>query len=91
MIRAGPPWHGLNHATHQRYRPEMSYEQWFAYQRSYVDTAYAGPHLRIMQVPQCYDTTVSATEDTGPTRSIRGCLSSSFGSVGGIARMSWRS
>ena len=66
MIRAGPPWHGLNHATHQRYRPEMSYEQWFAYQRSYVDTAYAGPHLRIMQVPQCYDTTVSATEDTAP-------------------------
>ncbi len=56
----------LNRATHQRYRPQMSYEQWFAYQRSYVDTAYAGPHLRIMQVPQRYDTTVSATEDRGP-------------------------
>jgi hypothetical protein len=66
MIRVTPPWHGLNHATHHRYRPEMSYEQWFAYQRSYVDTAYAGPHLRIMQVPQRYDTTVSATEDTAP-------------------------
>lgn len=56
----------LNHATHQRYRPDMSYEQWFDYQRGYVDTLYAGPHLRIMQVPQHYDTTVSATEDKGP-------------------------
>ena len=66
MIHADPPWHGLNHATHQNSRPGVRYEQWFAYQRSYVDTFYAGPHLRIMQVPQRYDTTVSATEDTGP-------------------------
>jgi hypothetical protein len=66
MIRADPPWHGLNQATHHRYRPEMSYEQWFDYQRSHVDTFYAGPHLRIMQVPQRYDTTVSTAEDTGP-------------------------